>query len=109
MPSSGMLRSVAVVRIDVSEERITSITRVTVIPRCVLRLLVTVNGVPTSLILVTLMMEALHSSETSVLTKATRRNIPDDGILHLHVAFGIYDYVYCDVFDWRPPLLDNRS
>jgi hypothetical protein len=35
-------------------------------------------------IIVTLMMEAQPSSETSGLTRAVRRKIPEDGILHIH-------------------------
>jgi hypothetical protein len=46
---------------------------------------VAANVVPSSPILVTLTMRAIHSSETSVLTRATRGNDPDDGILHVRL------------------------
>jgi hypothetical protein len=46
--------------------------------------MVTASVVPNSPILVTLMKEALSSSETPALARAIRRNIPEDTSLHSH-------------------------
>jgi hypothetical protein len=97
MPSARMWRRVALVITDVSEERIASIIRLTRIGelgttlavsinyhiclRSVLRLLLTANVGPSSPIIVNVMMELVCSSETSLLTTATRPNSPEYGIL----------------------------
>jgi hypothetical protein len=81
---------VAFVRTDVSEELSAAFiihSYQVVFLRSVRRLLVTASVVPSAPILVTLMKEALSSSETSILTRATRQNIPDDTILRLKYVF----------------------
>jgi hypothetical protein len=74
MPSCWMPRRVVPVRTKVSEKRIASIIRVTRI--CELRPKL-----------------AIRSSETSVLTRATRRDIREDGILHSHRREKLKSYI----------------
>jgi hypothetical protein len=85
MVSSGMLHRVALVRTDVLEELSASFIRVTRIGELGTTLAVT-SIAPSSQILVTLMKEALSSSETSVLTRASLCNIPEDTILISYIS-----------------------
>jgi hypothetical protein len=111
MASSGTLHSVALVRTDVSEELIASIIRVArngeLRGRSVLRFLVTANVVSSSPI-VTLMMEALSSSETSVITRATPRNIPEDAILHSQRSENLNFYILNEFFG-KPVYFSSRQ
>jgi hypothetical protein len=80
-----MIRRVALVRNDVSEGHIGYVPSVTITP----------------------MIESTRSSETSVLTRATRRNMPDDTffvvttVKSLNLTYYIMSYacgIYCDIF-----------
>jgi hypothetical protein len=81
MPSSEMLSRVYLVRTDVSEERSVSNIRVTGIGELG-TLAVTSNRR-------TLRRNTMFSSETSGITRATRHNIPEDGILHIIICLQV--------------------
>jgi hypothetical protein len=68
-----------------------------------LRLLVTANIVPSSPILVTMTMEALRSPETLAVTRATRRDIPGDGILRKLLSLNILDILETIDFEYKLP------
>jgi hypothetical protein len=56
----------------------------------VLQMIVTVNVVPSFLILSALMMETMHSSETSAFARATRNHIQEDGFHHSEKSVDLF-------------------
>jgi hypothetical protein len=74
-----MWRRIGVVRADVSEEHVASIFN-------------GINNVLSLLFSSALNMEGACSYETSVLTRPTRRHIPEEGILHNHRRENLKSY-----------------
>jgi hypothetical protein len=81
----------ALVRTDISEERITFIIRVTRIGDLGITLAVNRNRRARKEILC--FSVPLRSSETLVLTRATLRNIPEDSIPHSHRRENLKSYI----------------
>jgi hypothetical protein len=97
MPSSGLFRRMALVRADVSEERIASTIRLTRLcellkTSAVTRNRSTLRKGKSLHILIALMTEAIRSSETSALTRAARRNILEEGVLHSYRREALKSY-----------------
>jgi hypothetical protein len=93
MASSGVLRRVALVRTDISGELGASIIRVKRIGKLGTTLAVTSNRRTLRRNeKCALMMETLSSREMSILKRATRRNIPEDAILHSHRRENLRSY-----------------
>jgi hypothetical protein len=117
-----MLCRGALVRTDVSEERIASIIRMTRIRELGTTIALPINRRTLSVtrstshvrwlidnavvvlspyILVTLMMmEALCSSETSVFTRGTRHHIPEEGILQYYCVHMFIPTNNCELTQW---------
>jgi uncharacterized membrane protein len=63
----------------------------------VLQLVVTANTVPSLLALFTLMMYVIHSSEKSVITRATWCHVTGEGILHSQCCENLKYYKISDI------------
>jgi hypothetical protein len=89
-----VLHRVALVRTDVSEERIASI----IVLHSVRQLLVIANAVPSSHIRVTLIMEAIVPPKRRILKEPHSVDIPEDGIIRSHRHEHLQSYIALTVW-----------